>query len=53
MTLAPHIFREYDIRGVADHELTDALTTALGATFAMILRRTDRLREPLLVGGKT
>lgn len=32
------IFREYDIRGVADRDLSDELTTALGRAFAGTIR---------------
>jgi phosphomannomutase/phosphoglucomutase len=32
-----HVFREYDIRGVADRDLTDAFTTALGLALASTL----------------
>ncbi|HEY4119985.1 MAG TPA: phosphomannomutase, partial [Byssovorax sp.] len=34
MDIPRHIFREYDIRGVADVDLSDALAFALGHTFA-------------------
>lgn len=34
-----HAFREYDIRGVADVDLTDDFARALGKTFALMLRR--------------
>jgi phosphomannomutase/phosphoglucomutase len=35
----PQIFREYDIRGIADRELTDDVVRAVGRAFA------DRMRE--------
>lgn len=38
MIIPRHIFREYDIRGVADRDLTDDLARALGAAFAQVLR---------------
>ncbi|HZF52212.1 MAG TPA: phosphomannomutase/phosphoglucomutase [Polyangiaceae bacterium] len=34
-----HAFREYDIRGVADVDLSDDFARALGKTFALMLRR--------------
>ncbi len=34
-----HAFREYDIRGVADVDLSDDFARALGETFALMLRR--------------
>jgi len=33
------IFREYDIRGVADRDLTDDVTTQIGKAFGTLLRR--------------
>ena len=33
----PHIFREYDIRGVADRDLGDELAHALGLALATML----------------
>jgi phosphomannomutase/phosphoglucomutase len=39
MKIPRHAFREYDIRGVAERDLTDGLARALGATFALVLRR--------------
>lgn len=35
----PHIFREYDIRGVADRDLTDELARALGRALGTFQRR--------------
>jgi phosphomannomutase/phosphoglucomutase len=39
MKIPRHCFREYDIRGVADVDLSDALALALGQNFALLLRR--------------
>jgi len=39
MNIPRHAFREYDIRGVADVDLSDELARALGRTFAFVLRR--------------
>ncbi|MFO0762364.1 MAG: phosphomannomutase/phosphoglucomutase [Byssovorax sp.] len=39
MKIPRHCFREYDIRGVADTDLSDALARSLGRHFALILRR--------------
>ncbi|WP_394833855.1 phosphomannomutase/phosphoglucomutase [Pendulispora rubella] len=36
-----HIFREYDIRGVADRDLTDALATALGRGIGTMLAKAN------------
>ncbi|AKT36777.1 phosphomannomutase/phosphoglucomutase [Chondromyces crocatus] len=37
MTFPRHIFREYDVRGAADRDLSDDLARALGGAFASIL----------------
>jgi phosphomannomutase/phosphoglucomutase len=37
MLVPAHVFREYDIRGVADSELTDDLVRAIGEAFALAL----------------
>lgn len=34
-----HIFREYDVRGLVDEDLTDDLVRALGSAFATFMRR--------------
>lgn len=39
MKIPRHAFREYDIRGVADVDLTDDFARALGRAFAFTLRR--------------
>ena len=39
MTFNPHIFREYDIRGVADRDMPDALVTDLGRALGTFLAR--------------
>lgn len=43
----PLVFREYDIRGVADRDLTDELTTDLGRAFGTFLRRRNQRRIAL------
>ncbi|MBI3976831.1 MAG: phosphomannomutase/phosphoglucomutase [Chloroflexi bacterium] len=35
----PHIFREYDIRGIADRDLTDDLIVKIGRAFGTFLQR--------------
>jgi phosphomannomutase/phosphoglucomutase len=37
-----HVFREYDIRGVADVDLSDELATAIGRALASDLRETQK-----------
>lgn len=39
MQVPRHVFREYDIRGVAERDLTSELARELGAAFAFLLRR--------------
>ncbi|WP_437733061.1 phosphomannomutase/phosphoglucomutase [Sorangium sp. So ce1335] len=39
MKFPRHIFREYDIRGVAERDLTSELARELGAAFALLLGR--------------
>ena len=42
-----HIFREYDIRGVADRDLSDALTFDLGRALGTYLMRKSLRRVAL------
>jgi len=42
VTFTSHIFREYDIRGLADTELDDELAYHLGRAFATKLRRENK-----------
>ena len=44
MTLPSHIFREYDIRGLADEELTDEVAYGIGRSFATLLARENKRR---------
>ncbi len=43
----PRIFREYDIRGVADRDLTDEVVTNLGRAYAELL---DSPKKPVAIG---
>ena len=43
----PHIFREYDIRGVADRDLSDELARDLGRALGTFQRRGGRRRIAL------
>jgi phosphomannomutase/phosphoglucomutase len=49
--LPPNIFREYDIRGIADVELPDAGVKQLGQAFGTYLRLHDALLAGLLTAG--
>ena len=46
----PRIFREYDIRGVADRDLGDQLVRDLGAVFARRLKPPKGARTQVVVG---
>ena len=48
----PRIFREYDIRGVADRELDDALVTDLGRAFAARVAGATGGRRPHVAVGR-
>ena len=50
MTTPAHIFREYDIRGKADVDLTDNLTTRLGLGLAKMLSADVNGRARIVVG---
>ena len=42
MIVPSHAFREYDIRGIADRDLTDAVATGIGHGFATMLGAGER-----------
>lgn len=44
-----HIFREYDVRGVADRDLSDDLARRLGRAFASAVAPTDGTRPKVVV----
>jgi phosphomannomutase/phosphoglucomutase len=44
----PQIFREYDIRGLADRDLTDEVARSVGAAFAQLM--SERGKKTLAVG---
>ena len=48
MSLATHIFREYDIRGLADTELTDDTVHKIGRAFGSFL--TEKGKSQVGVG---
>jgi phosphomannomutase / phosphoglucomutase len=43
-SLNPNIFREYDIRGIADRDLTDDTARAVGRAFADMMRERGKTR---------
>lgn len=48
--MSTHIFREYDIRGVADRDLTDDVVFAIGRGLADMLRPTGASSSRIVVG---
>jgi len=44
--MTAHVFREYDIRGVADRDLTDDLVRKIGRGLAKMLRPQSRTSDP-------
>ncbi len=48
----PNIFRQYDIRGVADRDLTDEAIDLIGKAFASYLVRTVKTSDKTLVLGR-
>ena len=49
MTISPDIFREYDIRGDAERDLTDSVVEAIGRAYGAWLR--ERSVDRVSVGG--
>ncbi len=47
--MSSHIFREYDIRGVADQDLVDDIVNRIGQGLGEMLRPTDSSKPPRLV----
>ncbi len=53
MSFNPNIFREYDIRGVADTDLTDELAESVGRAYAaMIAEAFDTKKAPRIAVGR-
>ena len=52
MQVPSHIFREYDIRGLVDEELSPDLARALGRAFATFVRRKLETDSPSLALGR-
>jgi phosphomannomutase/phosphoglucomutase len=52
MSFASHVFREYDVRGVADRDLTDAFAERLGRALAELLRPDGSSTPPRLAVGR-
>jgi phosphomannomutase/phosphoglucomutase len=43
--MTSHIYREYDIRGIADRDLTPAVAEGIGRAFGTMLKRSDKSDE--------
>ncbi|MFT3773735.1 MAG: phosphomannomutase/phosphoglucomutase [Minicystis sp.] len=52
MKIPRHAFREYDIRGIADRDLTDEVARAIGRAFAHTLREADPNVIPRVAVGR-
>ncbi len=52
MTFVSHVFREYDVRGVADRDLTDAFAERMGRGLAELLRPDGATRPPRIAVGR-
>jgi phosphomannomutase / phosphoglucomutase len=50
MKVPAHVFREYDIRGVADRDLTDGVARDIGRAFARLLSRAGSAPLRVVVG---
>lgn len=48
----PHIFRKYDIRGIADRDLNDDTVREIGRAFAAHLIKKERILNPEIVIGR-
>ena len=48
----PRVFREYDIRGVADRDFPDQLVTGLGRAIGTMVRRSADSQQPSLAVGR-
>src|SRR5687767_9741791 len=50
--MTSHVFREYDIRGVAERDLTDDLVRRIGLGLAKLLRADGENRPPRIAVGR-
>ena len=51
MNISNNIFREYDIRGNADQELTDEAAFLIGRAYGTWLKRNDKSITKISIGG--
>ncbi len=52
MELQPHIFREYDIRGIVGEDLDAGVARQVGRAYGSVLRERTGERSPLVVTGR-
>jgi phosphomannomutase/phosphoglucomutase len=52
MVLAPHIFRQYDVRGIVGKDLDESVADGVGRAYGTLLRREIPDRTPLVVVGR-
>ena len=50
--VSPHIFREYDVRGVVDRDLSEEVARAVGRAFASEVRTRLELEAPTIALGR-
>jgi phosphomannomutase/phosphoglucomutase len=51
-TINPHIFRQYDIRGVVDQDVTEQIAEHIGRAFATMVRRQSDAERPRITLGR-
>ncbi|HSH75492.1 MAG TPA: phosphomannomutase/phosphoglucomutase, partial [Longimicrobiales bacterium] len=49
--MKPHIFRQYDIRGIVGEDLDAKVTESVGRAFASLVRARSRVAEPTIAVG--
>ena len=47
-----HIFREYDIRGLVDEDLTPDVVTSLGLGYATLMIKENGIKAPVVALGR-
>jgi phosphomannomutase/phosphoglucomutase len=50
--MQPHIFRQYDIRGIVGEDLDASVTEAVGRAFASVVRAESGVAEPRIAVGR-
>ena len=50
--VAPHIFRQYDIRGVVGEDLDEAVAEQVGRAYGTLIREATGRKDPTVVTGQ-